>query len=48
MNEPNEMYIKNLRFCGGFSSRLSGYSSAYLNGEQEALKTFGEMKNETI
>ena len=48
MNEPNEMYIKNLHFCGGFGSRLSGYSSAYLNGEQEALKTFGEMKNDTI
>ncbi len=46
MNEEQEIFIKGLRFCGGFGSRLSGYSSSYINGEQEALKTLGEMSNE--
>lgn len=42
MTEEQEIFIKGLRFCGGFGSRLSGYSSAYINGHQEALKTLGE------
>ena len=48
MNEENEVFIKGLRFCGGFGSRLSGYSSTYINGEMEALKTLGEMENERV
>ncbi len=48
MNEENEIFVKGLRFCGGFGSRLSGYSSTYINGEMEALKTLGEMKNERV
>ena len=46
MNEEKEVYIKGLRFCGGFSSRLLGYSSTYINGRDEAMKTIGDMKNE--
>jgi len=47
VNEERENYIKGLRFCGGFASRLSGYSSTYLNGEEVALKTYMECeKNE--
>lgn len=48
MTSEQEVYIKGLRFCGGFGSRLSGYSSAYINGYQEALKMLGEINNETV
>ena len=34
----NENYINGLRFCGGSSFRLSGYSSSYLSGETAAGK----------
>jgi len=44
MNAEEEVYIKGLRFCGGFGSRLSGFSSSYLDGETTALKTLKEMK----
>ena len=40
--EEEETFIKGLRFCGGFGSRLSGYSSTYFNGEDVALKTYEE------
>lgn len=43
MNEEEEQYIKGLRFCGGFGSLLSGFHSAYLSGEDAALKTKKEM-----
>ena len=37
-----ESFIKGLHFCGGFGSRLSGYSATYLNGEEVALKVSKE------
>lgn len=41
-SEEEETRIKGLRFCGGFGSRLSDFSSTYLNGEDVAMKTLGE------
>ena len=43
-NEDNEVYIKGLRFAGGFGTRLSGYSSTYINGYEVAIKTLKEME----
>ena len=43
LHEENEQYVEGLRFCGGFGSRLSGFSSTYLNGEDVALKTLEDM-----
>lgn len=48
MNMDNENYIDNLRFCGGFGVRLSGYSSTYLSGNIAALQTLGDMKGDVI
>lgn len=39
LDEDKEVFIKGLRFTGGFASMSSGYSSTYLNGEYVALKT---------
>ena len=46
MSEADENYIKNIRFCGGFASRLSGYSSTYLSGNSAALQTLNDMKGD--
>lgn len=46
MNESEEVYIENLRFCGGFGTRLSGYSSTYLSGNSAALQTLNDMKGD--
>lgn len=42
----NENYIENLRFCGGFSERLNGYSATYLSGDLAAKLTLEDMKGE--
>lgn len=46
MNEANEHCFSNVSFCGGFASRLNGYSSAYLSGEAAGRKIFHEMNKE--
>lgn len=43
MNSKKEQYIKGLRFCGGFGTRLSGITSSLLSGEEEAINTLKEM-----
>lgn len=37
---------RGLRFAGGFSMRLSGYSSAYFSGDITGRQTVGDMKRE--
>ncbi|HIU99489.1 MAG TPA: NAD(P)/FAD-dependent oxidoreductase [Candidatus Stercoripulliclostridium merdipullorum] len=37
---------RGLRFAGGFSMRLSGYSSAYFSGDITARQTIGDIKRE--
>ena len=37
---------KGLRFAGGFSMRLSGYSSAYFSGDITGRQTVGDIKRE--
>lgn len=44
LNYSNENYIKNLQFCGGFASFLSGFHSTYLSGNYAALKTLKAME----
>ena len=44
MNE--EVYVKGLRFAGGYSMRLSGYSSAYNSGDIVGRQTAGELVRE--
>lgn len=44
MNE--EVYVKGLRFAGGYSMRLSGYSSAYNSGDIVGRQTAGEIARE--
>lgn len=46
MNMYTESSIKGLRFCGGSSLRLSGYSSAYLSGDTAAALTLMDMKED--
>lgn len=43
LHVSKESYISNLFFCGGFGSRLSGFSSSYLNGEDVAKKLLEDM-----
>lgn len=38
--------IRGLRFAGGFSMRLSGYSSAYFSGDITGRQTVGDIKRE--
>lgn len=45
LNNQNENYISNLKFCGGFSSMLAGYSATYLSGDVAAREIL-EIKNE--
>ena len=42
----NENFIPNLRFCGGFGVKLSGYSASYLSGDLAARFTLKDMKGE--
>lgn len=42
----DEQSIKGLRFCGGASVRLDGYSSSYLSGDLAAKLTLMDMKGE--
>ena len=37
---------RGLRFAGGFSMRLSGYSSAYFSGDITGRQTVGDIKKE--
>lgn len=46
MNEVNENCLNNVHFCGGFSSRMSGFYGTYFSGEQAAMKTLFDMKKE--
>ena len=41
-----ENYIKNLRFCGGFDVKLSGYCGTYLSGDLAARLTLKDIKME--
>ena len=38
--------VRGLRFAGGYSMRLSGYSSAYFSGEIVGRQTVGDIKRE--
>lgn len=38
--------IRGLRFAGGYSMRLSGYSSAYFSGDISGRQTVGDIKRE--
>lgn len=40
-----EIYIPNLRTCGGFDVMLSGFSSTYLSGDLAAKLTLKDMKD---
>ena len=42
----NENYIPNLRFCGGFDVKLSGFGSTYLSGDLTAQLTLEDMEKE--
>lgn len=43
----NEDYkVRGLRFAGGYSMRLSGYSSAYFSGDISGRQTVGDIKRE--
>ena len=42
----NENYIPNLRFCGGFDVKLSGFGSTYLSGDLTARLTLEDMEKE--
>lgn len=44
MNEEN--YVGGLRFAGGYSMRLSGYSSAYHSGDIVGRQTVGDIAKE--
>lgn len=44
MNANREKYIPNLYFCGGFGTRLSGFGSSYLSGEDAALELMKDME----
>lgn len=44
LNEKQELYLKNLHFCGCFGTRLSGFLASYLSGEDAALLTLQEME----
>ncbi len=46
MNTRHEQYIPNLRFCGGFGTRLSGYSSTYLSGKNASTLTLKDIRKE--
>ncbi len=41
-----ENFIPNLRFCGGFDIKLSGYHATYLSGDLSARLTIQDMKGE--
>lgn len=41
-----EVYVKGLRFAGGWSMRLSGYSSAYNSGDIVGRQTAGDLVRE--
>lgn len=42
----SENFIPNLRFCGGFDVKLSGFSASYLSGDLAARLTLKDMKGE--
>ena len=44
MGEDNK--VRGLRFAGGYSMRLSGYSSAYFSGDISGRQTVGDIKKE--
>jgi len=44
MSYQVEDYLANVHFCGGFSTRLSGFSSSYLSGEMAAKQTLQDLK----
>ncbi len=46
LSKEGENYIKNLRFCGGFGTYLSGYGATYLSGELAAKQTLRDIQNE--
>lgn len=46
MTFEKERYIKGLRFCGGFTTRMDGYSSAYVTGIAAAKKTLEDIREE--
>ena len=48
MCRKNENYIKNLRFCGGFSERLAGFSATYISGDKTAKRTLKDIKREEL
>lgn len=46
MNREKENYLPNVRFCGGFGVRLSGFSSTYISGEMAAMELLNIMEEE--
>ena len=38
--------VKNIRFAGGYSPRLYGYSSTYMGGDMSVKLTMKDMKEE--
>ena len=46
MGIDSENFIPNLRFCGGFDVKLSGYHATYLSGDLSARLTLRDMKGE--
>lgn len=42
----HENFIPNLRFCGGFGVKMSGYHASYLSGDLAARLTLKDMKGE--
>lgn len=46
MNVNNEVYIKGLRFCGGFADGGIGFTETYLSGYRVAKLTLNDMVGE--
>jgi prolycopene isomerase len=44
--QEEEYTIKGLRFCGGHSTMLDGYSQSYLSGAETARLAAAELKKE--
>ena len=44
MTFEQERYIEGLRFCGGFTTRMDGYSSAYATGANAGRMTVKDIK----
>ncbi|MCI8575674.1 MAG: NAD(P)/FAD-dependent oxidoreductase [Bacilli bacterium] len=46
LNERKEQFLNHVHFCGGFGTRMSDFVSTYLSGEDAALLTLEDIKEE--